>query len=191
MKNNVWEEQCGCGDISEIHEKLIEQIGIPEWMKLTCPFCKKPLPLRSIRSVGLKFNTRNFGDVVVEFICESCQLMDTLYFRQEVNVISDFVDLLVGNKKPNSLPVIEEEMYKSQRNNVLEITSSRGVKKMPMVKRGSCQSAIVVSSSVYTCEKCGHMEVVKDSISTDTDKVCPKCQNTMKLISVQSSAETE
>ena len=46
--------------------------------------------------------------------------MDTLYFKSETNKISDFIDILKGNKELKSKPVIEEEMYKKGYNNVVE-----------------------------------------------------------------------
>jgi len=117
--NNFWEEQ-GMDDISSFHEEQLGKMGIPEWAKLECPFCQEKLPLRSIRTIGLKFNTRNMGDLVVEIVCYSCSKGDTLYFRKEIDHIEDFCELLVGNKKPKNNPVIEENMYRMMYNNVVE-----------------------------------------------------------------------
>ena len=54
-----------------------------------------------------------------------------------------------------------------------------------MIKTGTSDSAVVVSSSVYVCEKCGHTEIARNS--NKSSKECPKCQSNMNLVS--SSAE--
>lgn len=56
---------------------------------------------------------------------------------------------------------------------------------MSIIKRGTSDSLIVVSSSVYVCNSCGHTEMAKDENGT---KECPKCHCEMRLVS--SSAET-
>jgi len=58
---------------------------------------------------------------------------------------------------------------------------------MPLIKKGICESSdAVVSSVVFTCGDCGHMEVVKDVIPSE--KTCPKCGCSMKLISSSGEA---
>jgi len=52
---------------------------------------------------------------------------------------------------------------------------------MTMFKKGTCDSLVVVSSSVYTCEKCGHVEIVEDD--KEETRQCPKCSSSMKIIS--------
>lgn len=119
MKNNFWEEQ-QMPNIQDFHQRSVGDFGLPEWLKIACPFCKTQLPLRSIRSVGLRLNTRNMGDLVVEFACDCCGQMDTLYYRQVVSNMQDFCDLMHGDKAPQDQPIIEEEMYKQRYNNVAE-----------------------------------------------------------------------
>jgi hypothetical protein len=46
--------------------------------------------------------------------------MDTLYFRDEANKISDFIEILKGSKELKSKPIIEEEMYKMSYNNAMD-----------------------------------------------------------------------
>lgn len=120
MINNYWEEKNLSKNITEFQEKELQRMNIPKWMNVKCPYCHQDLPLRSIRSVSLKFNTRNMGDVVVEVLCEDCCKMDSVYFRQEANNIPEFISLLNNNKIPVSNPVLEEVMYKLQYNNVIE-----------------------------------------------------------------------
>jgi hypothetical protein len=53
--------------------------------------------------------------------------MNTLYFKGETNKISDFIEILKGDREPQSKPVIEEVMYKMAYNNVMERMSTSGV----------------------------------------------------------------
>ena len=55
-----------------------------------------------------------------EFCCEKCRKMDTLYYRKEVKNILDIIPLINGSKTPSSSPVLEEDMYNQQYNNVIE-----------------------------------------------------------------------
>jgi rubrerythrin len=61
---------------------------------------------------------------------------------------------------------------------------------MTLLKKGTCSSPVVVSSSVYACSSCGHTEIVKgDAVES---KKCPKCDAEMKLISAQAgTAESD
>lgn len=120
MLNNFCEEQYMEDKVGQYQEKILQTCEIPKWMNVKCPFCHRDLPLRSIRSVSMKFNTRNLGDIVLEIFCVHCSKMDTLYFKSETNNISDFIALLSGNKEPKSQPLIEEDMYKMGYNNVVE-----------------------------------------------------------------------
>ena len=124
MKNNFWEEKQMEPSIGDFHESSLEKMDIPEWMNINCPFCSNAMPLRSIRSFGLKLNTRNKGDIFVEFLCEDCGLMDTVYFRKQVKKVSDLNDFISGERIPDCKPVVEEDMYILQYNNVLEERAS-------------------------------------------------------------------
>ena len=120
MISNKWEEQSMDDVLLAFHEEEVTKFGLPSWANVKCPFCNRDLPRRSIRSVGLKLNTRNMGDVVVEVFCDDCSKMDTLYFRGEADTIEEFTLLLMGQRWPESSPIVEEKMYKMQYNNVLE-----------------------------------------------------------------------
>ena len=52
---------------------------------------------------------------------------------------------------------------------------------MTLIKRGTNDSAVVVSSSVYACSSCGHTEMVTGD--KDSDKKCPKCGKDMQIVS--------
>lgn len=60
---------------------------------------------------------------------------------------------------------------------------------MSMIKRGTHDTAVIVSSSVYTCESCGHMEVVQDD--EDGPQECSKCSSSMKRISSHGATQEE
>lgn len=120
MLNNFCEEQRMADKILDFHEKELQKIGIPKWANVKCPFCNKELPLRSVRSISLKLNTRNMGDVMVEVFCVYCSKMDTVYFRKAAEDINKFVGLLIQNYTPETEPIVEEKMYKMQYNNVVE-----------------------------------------------------------------------
>ena len=113
-------------EIEDFHEKVAEGLLLPRWLvDLKCPFCDEPLTWRSFRNVNFRLNARNFGDLSVEFLCNKCSVGDTLYFRKEFCTLGDIVDIVVGNKKPASEPVIEEDMYKLMYNNLFEMMISQ------------------------------------------------------------------
>jgi len=124
MLSNFCEEQNMADKILDFHEKELQKWNIPKWANVKCPFCSKELPLRSIRSISLKLNTRNLGDIAVEVFCPYCSKMDVLYFRQAANNVMDFVTYMHGTEPQQSgailTPIIEEKMYQMQYNNVVE-----------------------------------------------------------------------
>ena len=120
MKNSFCEDANVKIDVKTFHEEEMAKMGIPKWANVDCPFCHDKLPLRSIRGVTMKFNARNIGDLGVEVFCDKCSLMDTVYFRKEFKGMDDVVSILTGKKEPLSQPIIEENMYKMQYNNLVE-----------------------------------------------------------------------
>jgi hypothetical protein len=120
MINNYWEEQDMNQSVHQFHDRELQKMGIPEWIKnIECPFCKSGIPLKSIRTISLCLNTRNFGDVAVEVLCESCSKMDTLYYREGIDHVRSFANLLMKGEVQTT-PIIEEEMYANQYNNIVE-----------------------------------------------------------------------
>ena len=118
---NFWEEQSMDAMIKSYHEQIVTDFGLSEWLhELKCPFCKTQLATTAIRSFGFRTNTRNFGDLFVEFACEDCEKLDTLYFQSEVENFSDFVDFCDKQHPPTSDPLIEADMYKANYNNAVE-----------------------------------------------------------------------
>jgi len=110
-------------ELKRFHEQAVDRMGIPDWALFNCPFCSKKLSKRSIRNICMLFNARNIGDIAVEFCCEDCSRMDTMYFRKAVNNTKEFAHLVdwkcYGNT-PEGDPIIEEKMYKMQYNNLVE-----------------------------------------------------------------------
>jgi len=129
MRNNFWEEQTMPPNIAEFHEVVMSEMEIPTWMNIDCPFCNKKLPLRSIRSVSINFNTRNLGDISIEVLCDECGQMDTVYFREEIAKLPDFIDFIKGERKPKGLPILEQQMYTMRYNNVVEKMVERQTEK--------------------------------------------------------------
>ena len=104
----------------EHHEKILLEMGAPDWIaNIKCPFCGDILGVKGIRGINLCLNTRNFGDISIEILCEKCSKLDTVYFREKITSIMGFISLLT-DKKPQSEPILEENMYKMQYNNTIE-----------------------------------------------------------------------
>ena len=137
MINNYWEELNMDYDVGAFHEEVLNRDVFPEWLNLNCPFCGIKLPRRGIRSISVKLNTRNLGDIAVEFCCTECRKMDTLYYRQELTTIRDISDFLGGNKIPHSEPLLEEKMYKARYNNLVEL-----MLKEREIGRASCRERV-------------------------------------------------
>jgi len=57
---------------------------------------------------------------------------------------------------------------------------------MSILKKGTTESKVVVSSLIYVCA-CGYTEM--GSAEGSQSKVCPKCGETMSIISSQSGIE--
>jgi hypothetical protein len=127
MISNTWEELStnNFKHIGRFHERFLEEMGIPKWMNLNCPYCNAKLGLNSIREFGLKLNPRNMGDIFVQICCDKCEKMDTLYFKSEVNKLSDFAVFICDGQSPKNEPMLEDKMYKENYNNLLEKTYSR------------------------------------------------------------------
>ena len=119
MISNVWEGQLNSDKLKAFHDAKVEEVSLPEWMKLDCPFCKKKMPPRAIRSFSLKFNAMNFGDMAIEVACPECDRMETLYFRKAFKCLEEAMTYLTV-KSPSSKPITEAEMYKLRYNNLME-----------------------------------------------------------------------
>jgi hypothetical protein len=118
--NNWWEDLEMDLKLKENHEEMINTFNLPEWTNVICPFCKIQLKSRSIRSIQMLFNARNIGDIAVEFCCDDCKKMDTMYFHNSFSNIEDFCNLL---KKHDAIEsenyILEDDMYKLNYNNLL------------------------------------------------------------------------
>jgi hypothetical protein len=122
MKHNVWDEQEMSDPVHKFHEEQVAEMKLPKWLSdLSCPFCNEELPLRSIRRVSICLNARNFGDLAVEFSCDNCATMDTIYYREDMGSVIVFANMLRGDFGPlDTSPNVEEKMFKLQYNNLLE-----------------------------------------------------------------------
>jgi len=121
MKNNFWEEKNMKLNVKDIHKNAVDKMNLPNFAKIKCPYCKQMLSPNSIRTIGLKFNARNIGDIIVEFACDNCDIMNVLYYRDEAKDIGEFIDILNNKKELKTKePVLEDDMYKLQYNNLIE-----------------------------------------------------------------------
>lgn len=128
MLNNSFEEivrPSKVPNIKELHSNMIDKMSLPEWTKLTCPYCKESMPTSAVRSVTIKLNPRNIGDLCVEFLCPKCEVGNTLYFTKASKDLWEFINLLNGSKSPSVEPITEEEMYKQKYHNVLDASVSK------------------------------------------------------------------
>lgn len=130
MKNNCFEENIDPKSFSENlredQSTILDNMGIPSWTRdLKCPYCKKILTDISIRSISLKLNARNIGDIAVEFLCEHCMVGNTLYFTKEVIDMRDFIEILDDTHPPKSNPITEEEMYQKKYHNTIEYNKEK------------------------------------------------------------------
>ena len=129
--NNYWEDKDMSDELKKAHNDAVEGMGVPEWAIVDCPFCKEELQPRAIRSISMMFNARNIGDIAVEFCCDKCKKMDTMYFRKAAPDMDTFVDLITPMDadserydSPKTEPLTEEKMYALQYNNLVEIIHS-------------------------------------------------------------------
>jgi len=60
---------------------------------------------------------------------------------------------------------------------------------MTLFKKGTQDSSIVVSSSVYACTSCDYTEMV--SGDKDDDKKCPECGAKMQIVSASAERSLE
>ncbi len=61
---------------------------------------------------------------------------------------------------------------------------------MSFIKKNTVSSVVVVASSVYSCTRCDHTEIVKDDDMHDNKK-CPKCEADMILISTSAGDDKD
>lgn len=120
MITNFWEEKFMNEQILKYHEQELLKMNMPDWMRnIKCPFCGEIIGVRGIRNIRLCLNTRNLGDLSIEILCEKCMKMDSVYYREHLSNLAEFMKLLIDSKPKND-PIVEEEMYKMQYNNAVE-----------------------------------------------------------------------
>jgi len=121
MTSNYCEERDMNSKILEFHEQRMLDMHLPRKLTdLVCPNCLKQYDISSIRNIGLCLNTRNFGDISVEVFCNKCSTLETLYFRENIQTISDFGYVVKANNAITSEPLTEEKMYSSGYNNIVQ-----------------------------------------------------------------------
>jgi len=125
MESNFWEEQVMEDSLLKTHTEKVDKMHLPNWIKeIKCPFCNKNVESRAFRNIQLCLNTRNFGEIAIQVFCDDCKKMDTLYFRTKVGSINDFIGYLKDFSEKSLKPILEEDMYRMNYNNILEIMSN-------------------------------------------------------------------
>jgi len=108
-------------EIKNLHKEKLDKFCLPSWLPKFCPLCKEELPTTGIRQIGLKLNSKNIGDICVEFYCDICKQMDTLYYKRECDSIYSFTSIISDLAKiTNNKPLLEDEMYEQKYNNLLD-----------------------------------------------------------------------
>jgi hypothetical protein len=121
MKNNFCEEQTFEERVNKYHSKEVDSYSVPDWAHVDCPHCENTnLPASSIRNITCRLNARNIGDISVEIYCNKCEIMDSVYFRSQFTNMKEFSEFLDGTRSPDCEPVVEEKMYRTQYNNLVE-----------------------------------------------------------------------
>jgi len=119
--NSWWEDLDMSNDLKPYHEESVEKMGLPSWAEIDCPFCNKKLSKRSIRSIQMLFNARNIGDIAMEFCCDDCKKMDTLYFRNAAATTYEFCHAVNPDSNISlDKPILEKDMYDLKYNNLIE-----------------------------------------------------------------------
>jgi len=118
--SNFWEEKLMKLDVLQEHEEMIGKFTLPSWMPKECPNCNSALPSTGIRQIGLCFNTRNFGDIVVEFMCNECGILDYIYFRKGIANIDEYISALKSTDGEFADWMTKDQMMESGYNNVVE-----------------------------------------------------------------------
>lgn len=108
-------------NVDSFRTQCIEEMNLPAFVdNLNCPYCNEKLTKDCIRSITFKTNSRNMGDICVEFLCSKCGHGNYFYFREQFETSADIVAIMSGEKKIEVEPILEDDMYKMQYNNALE-----------------------------------------------------------------------
>lgn len=109
--------------VIEAHARAISKIGLPEWVeRLTCKNCGEKLTQQCVRSIGLKTNAANIGDLAVEVICLNCNASYEVYYRRVCPTVPEFLRFVSGDD-PGVPPVSQMEM-KTTDNNLFDIMAA-------------------------------------------------------------------
>lgn len=170
MKNNIQDDKPVQEVSTYLLESCIEKMNPPKWAFVKCPECKKEIHKSGLRSISLNFNARNIGDIGVEYFCNRCNISNICYFYSQTKDISDFCEYLLEHKEINVVPVVEEDMFLSKKNNLLDKLKNKELI-MSIIKRGECtNSNPTVVALQSKCPECGcTCKEIQGEI------VCPKC----------------
>jgi len=114
--------------IKDYHMSKVNSFELPLWMRdICCPFCENRLTSNAFRQISVCLNTRNFGDLCVQFACDDCARMDTLYFNMDIENVNGLHEALSNDElSEEKVPLTEDNMYKAQYNNIVHKMCSEG-----------------------------------------------------------------
>ena len=108
-------------DIPEFHKEVLGGMQIPEFFKeLTCLKCNEKLPITALREIGMRFNAKDIGNVVVGYFCPNCGTMSNAHYEKAVEDVPDFIAILNGQHDELGNPKNEQENFFKKENNLLD-----------------------------------------------------------------------
>ena len=119
MENDEWEEKRFNQAIKDFHKEEVEKMNVPEWANVTCLHCLEKVVTNGIRKITVSMNAKNIGDASVEYHCDKCGILDTIFFSNAVKDIPDFSDYLIGKKEMTKEPIAEVITRKNGYNNLM------------------------------------------------------------------------
>ena len=112
--------------LKEYHNDKLNSFGLQHWEGFRCPLCKAPMNLIGLRSIEVRLHAKDFGDAVVEMLCQNCKGINRLHFPRITKNVGDFISFL-SNTRPHDLNMITERELLSQKyNNLLDEMMTEG-----------------------------------------------------------------
>lgn len=89
--------------LKTIHRKIITDMDLPAWaFSMKCPECGEVASAEGTRSISLKLNAANLGDLVVETLCPKCHACFDMHYRGVVRNLKDLLRVLCADGEGTS-----------------------------------------------------------------------------------------
>jgi len=106
--------------LKDYHDDKLRLLGLQQWDDFKCPLCETPMRLIGLRSLELRVHAKDFGDVVVEMLCQKCNCINRMHFPRAIKSLEDFIRFL-NNTRPQDLDMItERELLSKRYNNLMD-----------------------------------------------------------------------